>query len=178
MYFGTHISCLFSPERIAGIWSLYVQSLSSAEAQSMLKICRSVMMRCIRLCVLLIPPKQGSQWLSEPLVFLFNLSLKTRKLPSDWTSANITNVHKRGSKHDPENYQPISLTSIVTKIMECLVHRKIKNFLNEYNKLHLFQHGFRRGHLSKILDMTSKGELYYSCLNPFSGFQQNCFCQQ
>jgi len=56
-------------------------------------------------------------------------------------------VHKKGSKHCPKNYRPISLTSIVVKIMERMVHRKIMNFLSEYNKLHSSQHGFRSGHL-------------------------------
>jgi len=91
--------------------------------------------------------KEGAPWLSEPLVALFNLSLKTGELPSDWTSANVTPVHKKGSKHCPKNYRPISLTSIVVKIMERMVHRKIMNFLSEHNKLHSSQHGFRSGHL-------------------------------
>jgi len=90
--------------------------------------------------------KEGAPWLSEPLVAHFNLSLKTGELPSDWTSANITPVHEKGSKHCPKNYQPISLTSIVVKIMERMVHRKIMNFLSEYDKLHASQHGFRSGH--------------------------------
>ena len=84
--------------------------------------------------------KEGAPWLSEPLVPLFNQSLKSGQLPSDWTSANVTPVHKKGSKHDPKNYRPVSLTSIVVKIMKRLVHGKIANFLNAS------QHRFRSGH--------------------------------
>ena len=36
--------------------------------------------------------KEGTPWLHEPLLQLFTLSLKTAKLPQDWTSANITPV--------------------------------------------------------------------------------------
>ena len=89
--------------------------------------------------------KEGAPWLSEPLVAFFNQSLQSGQLPSDWTCANVTPVHKKGSKHDPKNYRPVSLTSIVVKIMERLVHGKI-NFLNEHNKLNPSQHGFRSGH--------------------------------
>ena len=57
--------------------------------------------------------KEGAPWLFEPLVALFNQSLKSGLLPSDWTSAN---VHKKGSKHDPKNYRPVSLISIVWSV--------------------------------------------------------------
>ena len=90
--------------------------------------------------------KEGAPCLSEPLVALFNQSLKLGQLPSDWTSANVTPAHKKGSKHDPKNYRPVSLTSIVVKIMERLVHGKIINFLNEHNKLNASQHGFWSRH--------------------------------
>jgi len=47
--------------------------------------------------------------------------MRTKRLPSDWTSAHISAVHKKGEKSDLSNYQPISLTSIVCKIMEGLL---------------------------------------------------------
>ena len=57
--------------------------------------------------------KEGAPWLSEPLVALFNQSLQSGQLASDWTCANVTPVYKKGSKRDPKNYRPLSLTSIV-----------------------------------------------------------------
>ena len=48
--------------------------------------------------------KEGAPWLSEPLVALFNQSLQSGQLPSDWTCANVIPVYKKGSKHDPKNY--------------------------------------------------------------------------
>jgi len=90
--------------------------------------------------------KEGTPCRSTPLTKLFNLSLKTSVLPSDWTSAIITPVHKKGSRHDARNYRPISLTSISVKILERLIHRKIMNFLNHHNKLSSHQHGFCTAH--------------------------------
>lgn len=68
------------------------------------------------------------------------------KLPSDWTRANITPVFKKGSKHLPNNYRPVSLTCLVVKTMECLVHREVSRFLSVHHKLNAAQHGFRAGH--------------------------------
>ena len=53
----------------------------------------------------------------EPLQILYTISFCTGKLPSDWRSANITAVYKKGNKKEHSDYRPISLTSIICKIM-------------------------------------------------------------
>ena len=50
-----------------------------------------------------------------PLHLLFNLSFKTGSLPADWKIAHIVPIHKKG---DIENYRPISLTGIISKLFE------------------------------------------------------------
>ena len=49
---------------------------------------------------------------------IFEKSLATGKLPSDWTKANVTPIFKKDEKSDPSNYRPISLTCILCKVME------------------------------------------------------------
>ena len=50
-------------------------------------------------------------------------------LPQHWRSANITAIHKKnGNKNQPSNYRPISLTSIICKIMESIVRDTINGF--------------------------------------------------
>ena len=56
--------------------------------------------------------------LAYPLSILYNTSFSMGQLPSDWKIANIVLVHKNGDKSDVENYRPISLTSLVMKVME------------------------------------------------------------
>ena len=90
--------------------------------------------------------KVGAPWLAEPLTQLFNLSLQSGALPRDWRRANVTPVFKKGDKHSPSNYRPISLTSLVVKCLECLVHTRILEFLEANNKLSGHQHGFHKGH--------------------------------
>ena len=56
--------------------------------------------------------------ISTPLAKVFNLSLEEGIVPSDWKEANITLLFKKGSRNKPENYRPVSLTSVVCKLLE------------------------------------------------------------
>ena len=71
--------------------------------------------------------------IKEPLTEIFKKSLQEGTVPNDWKLANIVPLHKNGSKSSPENYRPISLTSVVSKIMEKLVRDKIMEHMEENN---------------------------------------------
>ena len=91
--------------------------------------------------------KEGAEWIAEPLSQLFNKSMATGILAGDWTITNITPIHKKkNDKHSPGNYRPISLTSLVVKIAERIIHRKMSVFLEANGKLNPNQHGFRQKH--------------------------------
>ena len=59
--------------------------------------------------------------ISTPLAKVFNLSLEEGIVPSEWKDANITPLFKKGSRNKPENYRPVSLTSVVCKLLETLI---------------------------------------------------------
>ena len=64
-----------------------------------------------------IPPKllkEIVQQISTPFAKLFNLSLEEGIVPSERKEANITPLFKKGSRNKPENYIPVSLTSVVS----------------------------------------------------------------
>ena len=61
--------------------------------------------------------KEGAEEISYSLCKIFNLSLSKGSLPQDWTSAHIVNVQKKNDRSNPSNYRPISLTSIVIKVL-------------------------------------------------------------
>ena len=78
--------------------------------------------------------------LAFPITKIFNLSFNLGQIPSDWKTANVVPVHKKGDKSNIENYRPISLTSLVMKVMEKIMRNEL------YNKcqtlIHESQHGF------------------------------------
>ena len=75
---------------------------------------------------------------------IFEKSLATGKLPSDWTRANVSPIFKKGEKSDPSNYRPISLTCILCKVMEHIIASNLTAHLNRHNILYNLQHGFRQ----------------------------------
>ena len=78
-----------------------------------------------------IPPKllkEMAEQISTPLAELFNLSLEGI-VPSEWKEANITPLFKKGSRNKSENYRPVSLTSVVCKLLETLIRDHMVEFL-------------------------------------------------
>ena len=74
---------------------------------------------------------------------IFQKSISTGKIRSDWTKANVSSVFKKGSKSDPANYRPISLTCILCKVMEHIIASKLTQHLNQNNVLYDLHYGFR-----------------------------------
>ena len=62
--------------------------------------------------------KERAAWLAEPITELFNLSLRMGSLPLDWKQTNVNPVFKKGNRHSINNYHPVSLTSLIVKILE------------------------------------------------------------
>ena len=87
-------------------------------------------------CVL----KNCARSLSVPISILFKLSYYTCSLPSEWKTANVVPVHKKGSTADVKNYRPISLTSLVVKTIERIIRDEIMARCND--KIDERQHGF------------------------------------
>ena len=64
-------------------------------------------------------------------------------LPKDWCSANFVPVFKQGDHRIATNYRPISLTSIVVKIMERIICKQLTATLEQSARLSDTQFGFR-----------------------------------
>ena len=68
-----------------------------------------------------------------------------RQVPDDWRIAHVTAIYKKGSKSDPGNYRPVSLTSVFSKIMESLLREGIMAHMKRHNLLSTKQFGFITG---------------------------------
>ena len=78
--------------------------------------------------------------LLQPLHHLFTLSLIQSYLPSQWRSHLIKPILKSGPIHLVENYRPISLLCIVSKVLEKIVHKKLVDYV--LNSISDSQFGF------------------------------------
>ena len=76
---------------------------------------------------------------------MVNKSFSVGLLPDEWKHADITPLHKKGSKSSRENYRPTSLTSIACKIGEKIVFDRMIKFWREIDLINSNQFGFLRG---------------------------------
>ena len=83
--------------------------------------------------------------IAEPLAIIFERSWRTGEVPKDSRKANVTPVFKKGKKEDPGNYSPVSLTSILGKMMEQLILEVIIKEVEEKKVISSRQYGFTKG---------------------------------
>ena len=86
-----------------------------------------------------------SRSLSLPLSLIMQKSFNEGCLPDVWKTASVTPIFKKGDKLDVNNYRPISLTPIVTKIMERIIVTNMYRFCAQHNIIPKTQHGFMPG---------------------------------
>lgn len=89
--------------------------------------------------------KECLEQLIKPLKNIFTKSLNESKLPEVWKQANVTAIFKSGEKINPENYRPISLTSVVCKLLERLIRDSLLEHMISNDFFSPFQHGFIPG---------------------------------
>lgn len=87
------------------------------------------------------------------LTCILNTSIVTGVFPAAWKHSLVTPIYKSGASDDPSNYRPISLLSILSKILEKIIATQLVNFLESKNLLSCTQHGFRPN-LSTVTALT------------------------
>ena len=89
--------------------------------------------------------KEASDIISKPLSIIFRESLNIGHLPEEWKTAHVTAIFKKGNKTLPENYRPVSLTSVVCKTMERLVRHEMMSHMRNNRLFSDQQYGFIDG---------------------------------
>ena len=62
--------------------------------------------------------KEVASQIAKPLAIIYQLSVSHGTVPHQWKVANVSPIFKKGSRSSPENYRPVSLTSVLSKILE------------------------------------------------------------
>ena len=88
--------------------------------------------------------RELSTQIAPVLCKIYRSSLQSGNVPSDWKSAYVSPIYKKGSKQQAENYRPISLTCICSKVLEHILVSNIMKHFEKHNILNIFQHGFRQ----------------------------------
>ena len=106
--------------------------------------------------------KHAAQAICNILKHPFNLSISTRTVPSDWNKAMVTHIYKgKGSKNDISNYRPISITPIISKILEAAIKKQITKYLINNDLISMKQFAYMPGRsiqtaLHSVLDNIAK----------------------
>ena len=91
-----------------------------------------------------IPPKlllEIVEQISIPHATVFNLSLEDETVPLEWKGANLIPLFKKGPRSKSENYVPVSLTSVICKLLARLITDHLVDFLVKNKLINISQHG-------------------------------------
>ena len=71
--------------------------------------------------------KNAANEMSPFLRIIFDQFLQTGKLSYDWVEANVAPVFKKGDRHSPAHYSPISLTCVCDQLLEHIICKQIRS---------------------------------------------------
>ena len=69
--------------------------------------------------------KDAAEFISQPLMMIFNASLKLGVFPNIWKLAKVSPIFKTGARNNKNNYRPISVLSMFSKLIEKIVHDQL-----------------------------------------------------
>ena len=88
--------------------------------------------------------KLSLPYIIDSFAYVFNLCIEKNVFPPKLKKAKVVPLPKSTDKTNPTNYRPISLLSVLSKLLEKHVHIYLNEFLEKRQLLHPFQSGFRR----------------------------------
>ena len=88
--------------------------------------------------------KENAEFFAEYIYLQFSEAIKSPKFPDFFKFANIAPAFKQGSRNQKDNYRPISILPLISKIFEKLICSQLSNHFD--NILSKFQCGFKRGY--------------------------------
>lgn len=90
--------------------------------------------------------KRTIEIIKEPLAYIISKCLEFGYFSDLLKVSKITPVFKKGDKNLPQNYRPISILPILSKILECVMHKQLNFYFETNNLFTECQYGFRTDH--------------------------------
>ena len=71
------------------------------------------------------------------------MSITCQRIPHDWKHAKVIPLYKEGARDENDNYRPISILPVVSKILERAVQQQLVDYLESHGLFSRYQSGFR-----------------------------------
>ena len=91
---------------------------------------------------------------------IINRSFKSGCFPSHLQIAKVIPIYKKGDANLPENYRPISLLTIFSKIFEKIVFKRVMTFLENHSLISNCQYGFRPNYSTELAIHCLTNQIY------------------
>ena len=90
--------------------------------------------------------KLSANCIYQHLAHIFMLSLTNGIVPRDWKRACVTPIYKgHGSKDNPSNFRPISITTTISKLLEAAVKEQLMEYVKNASLITNNQSAYLRG---------------------------------
>lgn len=103
--------------------------------------------------------KGGGDVLLLQMCRLFQMSMSTGSLPSDWKKSIIYPIKKKSHPKTVNDFRPISITSCICRIFERIIRDTIQSFLSDNFSLNLSQHGFMKDRSTLTAHLTYSNDV-------------------
>lgn len=147
--------------------SMYLKPCHSEEVVKIIKSLKNTMAvgfdniptKVVKICAHVIAPI---------MQFLINLSFTEGRFPDRLKQSIVRPLHKKGDKRNMNNYRPITLVPIFSKIFEKVMHCRLACYLDKFHIINEEQNGFRKGKsttlaayslISKVIEGIDKKKL-------------------
>ena len=121
--------------------------------------------------------KSTASSIAYPLSHIFNLSLQSGILPSDWKHSHIVPIPKTKSpSSSPSDYRPISLLPIISKVLERHVYNFIFDFCNRHDVISNSQFGFPLGSPLSLLSSLSPTIVFLCSIHAIQSVPFSLIC--
>ena len=86
--------------------------------------------------------KQTPDNMTNCLTHIFNLPINKGVFPSELKISKVIPILKKGTPLNVNNYRPISLLHVISKLIERIVYNRVYSYFNKNNLFYKLQFGF------------------------------------